>query len=113
MDKSTGSLKFEVGQTAHLKCNFFTWKSEWKITWKVNGKVVRIKKKTRFRQRNGKSSLLRIKKVVKADSGIYECIASNDYGSVSKLLNLTIVGKFVVKSFHDELLYIYSIYINL
>ena len=101
-DKSIGLLTFQVGQTARLKCNFLSWKPEWKMVWKVNGKVVRIKKKTRFRQRNGKSSLLRIKKVVKADSGIYECIASNDYGNVSKLLNLTVVGgKFVLKLYLD------------
>ena len=67
------------------------------MIWKVNGKVVKIKKNKRLRQRNGRSSLLRIKEVVKADSGMYQCIASNDYGSVSKLLNLTVVGRFVAK----------------
>ena len=92
VDKSTSLLTFEVGETARLKCNFLSWKPEWKMVWKVNDKVVRLKKKTRFRQRNGKTSLLRIKNVIEADSGIYKCIASNDYGNVSKLLNLTIVA---------------------
>ena len=94
VDRSTGAVTFEAGQTARLKCNFLSWKPEWKMVWKVNGKVVQMRKNKRFRQRNGKSSLLRIKRVVKADNGMYECIASNDYGSVSRLLNLTVVGKF-------------------
>ena len=102
VDKSTGSLTLQVSQTARLKCNFLSWKREWKLVWKVNGKVVQIKKNKRFRQRNGKSSLLRIKRVVKADSGMYECIASNDYGSVSKLLNLTVVGELKPQREHGK-----------
>ena len=94
-------MKLEASQTARLKCNFLFWKPEWKMVWKINGKIVQIKKNKRFRQRNGESSLLKIKGVVKADSGMYECIASNDYGSVSKLLNLTVVGNFFVKPFLD------------
>ena len=89
-------MKLEVSQTARLKCNFFSWKPEWKILWKVNGKIVRFKKNRRFQQRNGKSSLLKIKGVMREDSGMYECIASNDYGNVSRLLYLTVVGKLVL-----------------
>ena len=94
LDQRTDSSTLEVGQTARLKCNFLSWKPEWKMVWKVNGKVIQIGKNKRLRQRNGRSCLLRIKEVLKKDSGMYECIASNDYGSVSKLLNLTVVGKF-------------------
>ena len=94
MDQSTEPLTLEVGQTGRLKCEFLSWKPEWKMVWKVNGEVIEIRNNKRFRQRNGRSSLLRIKGVVTEDSGMYECIASNDYGSVSRLLNLTVVGKF-------------------
>ena len=102
LDKSTGLLTLEVGQTTRLKCNFLSWKPEWKMVWKRNGKLVQIRNNRRFRQRNGMSSLLRIKAVVKADSGVYECIASNDYGSVSKLLNVTVVGKLKALGEHGK-----------
>jgi hypothetical protein len=72
----------------------------------VNGKVIQMEKKKRFRQRNGKTAKLRIKKVINEDSGIYECVASNDYGSVSKRLNLTVVGTFpnIVKRFISHMI---------
>ena len=100
VDKTTRSLTVQAGKTAHLKCEFRTRQQEWRIVWKVNGKVIEVQKKKRFRQRDRKSSKLWIKKVVKADSGIYECIASNDHGRVRTRLNLTVVGKFVVNVCH-------------
>ena len=69
------------------------------MKWKVDGKKIQIKQEKRFRQRNGKSSLLRIKFVQNNDSGMYECVASNDYGIVSRKLNLTVVGKLAMKLF--------------
>ena len=100
VDKSTRSLTVQAGKTAHLKCEFLSWQQEWRMVWKVNGKVIQMKKKKRFRQRDGRTAKLRIKKVVKADSGMYECIAANDHGRVRKRLNLTVVGKFVVNVCH-------------
>ena len=83
----------KVGETIRPKCKFLTWQNDWKMTWYVNDKVIRIKKEKRFRQRNGRSSILRIRKVRKEDAGMYRCVARNKFGSVSKQLNLTVIGK--------------------
>ena len=97
MDTATAKYIYKVGKTARLKCDFFSWKPEWKMTWYVQDKLVRIKKKKRFRQRNGKSAMLRIKSLDQADAGMYKCVASNVYGSVSRQLNLAVVGKLLVE----------------
>ena len=95
MDESPRSITVQAGKTARLKCEFLSWKPEWKMVWKMNEMVVQIQKEKRYHQRKWKFAQLRIEKVVKADSGMYECIASNDYANVSKRLNLTVVGKFL------------------
>ncbi|CAB3994735.1 fibroblast growth factor receptor 2-like isoform X1 [Paramuricea clavata] len=92
-EKTTAKYIYEVGKTARLKCDFFTWKPEWKMTWYVQGKLVQMKKKKKYRQKNGRSAMLRIKSLEQADTGMYKCVASNVYGEVSRQLNLTVVGE--------------------
>ena len=97
VDTSPASYVAKVGETVRLRCKFLTWKSAWKMSWYVNDKVIRIKRKEKFRQRNGRSSLLRIKNVRKEDAGMYRCVTRNKFGSVSKQLNLTVIGKLLNK----------------
>ena len=82
-----------MGQTARLKCLFYNWNSKWNMTWYLHGKAIPVKKHKRFRQKDGKKSLLRIKNVQKEDAGMYKCVASNKYGWDSGRLNLTVSGK--------------------
>ena len=97
VDTAIAKYIYEVGKTARLKCDFFTWKPEWKMTWYVQDKLVQIKKKKKYRQKNGKSAMLRIKRLDQADAGMYKCVASNVYGKVSRQLNLTFEGKLLVE----------------
>ena len=97
VDTAIAKYIYEVGKTARLKCDFFTWKPEWKMTWYVQDKLVQIKKKKKYRQKNGKSAMLRIKSLDQADAGMYKCVASNVYGKVSRQLNLTFEGKLLVE----------------
>ena len=95
VDEAPSSYFLPVGENATLKCNFYNWQPDWKMIWYVNGKI--IQKNKRFRQRNGESSLLRIRNVQNVDAGVYKCVASNKYGefSVSKQLFVFILGKLV------------------
>ena len=63
------------------------------MTWRLHGKAIPVRKHKRFRQKDGKNSLLRIRNVQKKDAGVYECVASNKYGWDSGRLNLTVSGK--------------------
>lgn len=59
----------------------------------VHGKAIRKRNKKIFRQRNGRSSFLRIRKVQKMTLAcMYRCVARNKHGSFSKQLNLTVTG---------------------
>ncbi|XP_028416300.1 fibroblast growth factor receptor 3-like [Dendronephthya gigantea] len=88
----------EVGNIARLKCDFLRWDSSWSFSWYKDGKIIAGKKmyygrvKSRFRQKRGAVSLLRIKPVWVQDSGIYECVARSRYCIVGKRLRLTVSG---------------------
>ena len=96
LEPSLRSIVTNVEKTVRMKCDFYSWEKEWKMVWYYNDKVIQIRGNKRIRQRNGRSSFLRIKDVRKTDSGIYKCVASNKYGSVSKQLNLNVKGKLIV-----------------
>ena len=82
-----------VGETARLKCYFYNWKKNWNMTWYLHGKAIPVRKHRRFRQKDGKKSLLRIRNVQMEDAGMYECVASSKYGRDSGSLNLIVSGK--------------------
>lgn len=84
----------EVNKTVRLKCAFTNWYASWRMIWYMHGKVIRPRMNTRFQIVIGKSSFLVIKDVQKGDAGIFECAASNAFGSVSKKMNLTVTGMF-------------------
>ena len=91
----------EVGKTVHLKCAFTSWHVNWNMKWYMHGKVIQPRVNGRFGIVIGKSSSLVIKDVQKEDSGIFECVASNAFGSVNKKFNLTVVGMFFFDLFHS------------
>ncbi|XP_028403305.1 fibroblast growth factor receptor-like 1 [Dendronephthya gigantea] len=93
VDKSTATYSAKVGERIRLKCDFHRWETGWQMTWYKDGEVISIRRKSRFRMRNGVTSMLRIKNVRIRDAGIYQCVARNKYGTESKQLNLTVTGQ--------------------
>ena len=79
------------------------------MTWYMHGEVIHPRMNVRFRIVIGKSSSLVIKDVQKEDSGIFECVASNAFGSVNKKFNLSVVGMFFFGFFQNIINYNYNL----
>ena len=83
-----------MGKTVRLECDVLNWEHGWAMAWYRNGIIVMSGNDKRFQIENGKSSFLRIDEVQSDDAGMYQCVASNKYGSISKRQNLTVIGGF-------------------
>ena len=108
LDVPTGKPEFvpetrqaKVGENVRLKCALTDWHVSWRMIWYGNGEMIRPRMDSRFRLVIGKSSFLVINDVRKGDAGIFECVSSNAFGTVSKKFKLTVVGKFD-KELHTE-----------
>ncbi|XP_028416303.1 fibroblast growth factor receptor 3-like [Dendronephthya gigantea] len=82
----------DIGGTVRLKCAFTDWRVKWVMTWYKRGQILQLTTNGRIRSLVGKSSFLVIRHAQKDDAGIYECVASNEFGTVKRKLELTVRG---------------------
>ncbi|XP_028403298.1 fibroblast growth factor receptor 4-like isoform X3 [Dendronephthya gigantea] len=82
----------DIGGTVRLKCAFTDWRVEWTMTWQKYGEILQLPTNGRIQSVVGKSSFLVIEHAQKNDTGIYECVASNEFGTVKRELELTVQG---------------------